>query len=127
MRKRRLGNKGQALVEMAIALPILILLIIGILEVALMANAYLTVQHAAREAVRVGITGATRNTIFARARSMASGLDSSRLAVSVEPPEVRTTGTDLVVTVSYRYKPVTPVFGSLSEISLRSRLTGRVE
>lgn len=113
--------------ELAIALPLLILLIIGIFEVALMANAYLTVQHVAREAVRVGITGATKNAIFARAHSMASGLDSSRLLVSVEPPEVRTTGTDLAVTVSYEYKPAIPIFGALSTINLRSRLTGRVE
>lgn len=129
MRKRGSRNDGQALVEMAIALPLLILVIIGIFEIALMANAYLTVQHAAREAVRVGITGASNATILVRAQSAASNLDSGRLQVEPAPPlpEARTTGTDLAVTVSYRYEPVTPLFGPLKEIKLKSRLTGRVE
>lgn len=50
-------QKGQALVEMALGLPLLLLLLLGIIEGARVAWAYITVQQAAREAARYAVTG----------------------------------------------------------------------
>ena len=50
-------NKGQALTEFALILPILLLLILGIIEGARIIWAFVTVQNAAREAARYGVTG----------------------------------------------------------------------
>ncbi len=48
--------KGQGLVEFALLLPVLLLVVLGIIEAALVIAAYLGVQHAAREAARFAVT-----------------------------------------------------------------------
>ena len=48
--------KGQGLVEFALILPALLMIILSIIEGALLFQAYLAVQHAAREAARFAVT-----------------------------------------------------------------------
>ncbi len=48
------GSKAQAIVEFAIALPILLILLVGILEVGRMIFIYAAVNNASREAARFG-------------------------------------------------------------------------
>lgn len=55
-RNVRRGN-GQGLVEFAVALPLLLFIILGLLEVARWFQAYLAVHYAAREAARYAVTG----------------------------------------------------------------------
>ncbi len=50
-------TKGQALAEMALILPLLLILLVGIFEGARIIQSYLTVQEAARIAARYAITG----------------------------------------------------------------------
>jgi hypothetical protein len=50
-------QKGQGLVEFALILPLLLLMVFGIVEFGRIFQAYLTVQHAAREAARYAVTG----------------------------------------------------------------------
>jgi len=50
-------EKGQTLVEFALILPLLLLVIFVIVESARIFQAYITVQHAAREGARYAITG----------------------------------------------------------------------
>jgi hypothetical protein len=49
-------QKGQGLVEFALIAPVLLLVILAIIEMALVFQGYLTVQHAAREAARWAVT-----------------------------------------------------------------------
>src|SRR5262249_43021853 len=49
------ADSGQALVEMAIALPVLLLLLIGVVDIALSINAYITVTNASREGTTYAI------------------------------------------------------------------------
>lgn len=127
MRKRPAGGKGQATVEMALVLPILIWLLVGLVDVARMANAYLILQHAAREAVRLGITGASDSQVTERATSAAATLDTATLSISITPAGSRTTGSDITVTISYRYR-VLALMGIIgTEVPLQGRLTARVE
>ena len=52
------GQRGAAMVEMALVLPILVMLLLGIFEFGRAYNAKITLTHAAREAVReLAITG----------------------------------------------------------------------
>ena len=46
-------QKGQSLVEFALILPALLMILLGVIEVAIVFQAYLAVQHAAREAARL--------------------------------------------------------------------------
>jgi hypothetical protein len=59
-RIRRLLNRrerGQALAEFALLAPLLVVLVFGIVDVARAYNAWVTVQGAAREGARYGVTG----------------------------------------------------------------------
>ena len=49
-------QKGQGLVEFALILPVLLMLLLAIIEMGLIFQAYLEVQHAAREAARFAVT-----------------------------------------------------------------------
>ena len=53
--RRRHTTPGQALLEFALVLPIMLLIIFLLIEAALMIQGYLTAQHAAREAARWAI------------------------------------------------------------------------
>lgn len=127
MRRRIAGSKGQATVEMALVLPILLWLLVGLVDVARMANAFLTVQHAAREAVRVGATGATDAEVEQRARDSMVTLESDRITVQITPAGYRASGSDLTVSVTYRYKVMVMFNLAGSDVTLQGRLTGRVE
>ncbi|MFA9445198.1 TadE/TadG family type IV pilus assembly protein [Egicoccus sp. AB-alg6-2] len=62
MREFRQGHEageGAAAVEMAILLPVLMLLLGGIIDFGFMLNAQISLTHAAREGVRVEAIGAT--------------------------------------------------------------------
>jgi len=49
---KRFGRRGQAIVEFAIALPVLLMLLVGIMEVGRMVLMYTLVVNASRDAVR---------------------------------------------------------------------------
>lgn len=121
------NRRGQATVEMAVVLPILLWLLLGLFDVARMANAYLSVQHAAREGVRAGIRGASDAEVEQRARDAAVALESDRTTVTISPTEPRVTGTDLTVTVTYRFRFLAMFQYAGTEAALEGRLTGRVE
>ncbi len=50
-------KRGQTLVELAVALPFLLTVLLGLFEAARWFQAYLAVQYAAREATRFAVTG----------------------------------------------------------------------
>ena len=54
--RRREGERGQTVIEFALALPILLLLLVGIFDVARMVWYTNTLAHAAREGTRYAIT-----------------------------------------------------------------------
>ncbi|MEX0786633.1 MAG: TadE family protein [Dehalococcoidia bacterium] len=60
MKKRNHGRKrerGQALAEFAMITPLLVILIFGFVDVARLYHSWVTIQGAAREAARYGVTG----------------------------------------------------------------------
>lgn len=128
--QRRAGGSGQSVVELALVLPVLCLLLLGIAEFGRLFSEYLTVQHAAREGLRLGITGGTDAQIRDRVLGMATGLNPDRLTVTISPADAaRTPGSDLQVTVVYRFQTLTPLVGSItgSTLSLQASVVSRVE
>lgn len=69
------GEKGQSTVEFALVLPIVLMLILGLLQVGVLARDQIMVLGAAREGVREAIVTPDHGAITAAARGAAPGLD----------------------------------------------------
>jgi Flp pilus assembly protein TadG len=75
-------DRGAALVEMAIILPLLLLILLGMVEFARGYNAKVTLTHATREGVRVlAITGDSA-TAIAAAEAAVIPLDPNQVSMS---------------------------------------------
>ena len=62
------SQKGQAIVEIALILPILLMLLFGITDFGRLFHAYLTLDHAGREAARVASVGTEDGVIRTKIR-----------------------------------------------------------
>ena len=71
LQKLRESNRGQALVELALILPLLLLLIFGIIEFGRVFSTQLMVAHGAREGVRQATVGASDQVIFEKVKASA--------------------------------------------------------
>lgn len=69
------GEKGQSTVEFALVLPIVLILILGLLQVGVLARDQIMVLGAAREGVREAIVTPDQGAITAAARGAAPGLN----------------------------------------------------
>jgi Flp pilus assembly protein TadG len=119
---------GQALVEFAILVPVLIVLLLGIVDIARMTGDYLVVLHGTREGVRVAITGARESEIRSRVETVTETLDRDRLSVDVSPAGgTAESGRDVEVSVVYRYQVMAITWLIGGEVPLTGRLRGRVE
>jgi Flp pilus assembly protein TadG len=100
------GESGQALVEAAIVLPVLLVLVFGVVMAGRVVHAKIAVQAAAREASRTLATapseeqGLTDAEDAARAAADGYGLSSDGLSVDLEPNGFERGGT-VTATVSY--------------------------
>lgn len=108
------SERGQALVEMALVLPVLVLLIFGIIEFGRVFNAYLIITNAAREGARAGIVGATDLKILQTVEGSATTLDTLQLTVTITPSSAyRVRGSSLTVDVDYPVTLYAPVIGNI--------------
>lgn len=119
------GERGQAAVELALALPLLALLFLVLLQVTLVVRDQVLLTHAAREAAReaavAGDAGAARRGALAGA-----ALDPRRLQVSTDGRGVA--GSRVTATLVYRSATDVPVIGALvGDVRLTAFVTMRVE
>lgn len=116
---------GQASVELALLLPVVVLLLLAVLQVGLLARDVVLVTHASREAARAAATDP--DPAAARAAATASsGLDPDRVAVTVTGRGEA--GTRVRVEVTYRAKTAVPLMGVfVGDRTIRSTATMRVE
>ena len=124
------NRKGQATVELALLLPIVLLILFGIAEFGRAFAGYLALQHAAREGARLGATGASDMEIIQRIYDSAPVLDPSRLSVTLVPAEgTRTSGDYLTVKLSYLFDFTIPIIQNItsSQASLQASLSILVE
>jgi len=100
----RSDERGQALAEFAIIVPILITLLTAIFQVGVVFNQWIQVTDAARAGARVASvsrTAANRNTLTVNAaRAAAPGLNAASLTVP-NPTSTWVQGSTVTVTVSY--------------------------
>ncbi len=115
------ADHGQAAVELALVLPVLLLFLIALLQTAFVARDQVLVQDAARAAVREASVGAGA----ARVR------DAARRALGDVEVEVRRSGgvgDPVTVIVHYREHTNLPLVGPLyPDITLHATATMRAE
>jgi Flp pilus assembly protein TadG len=136
-------DRGAELIELALVLPILLLVFAGIVDFALMFQRYLTVSNAAREGARIAVLpGYTEADVQSRVTQyVQQGIGDSTaspvaelLAVSIDPPGDTPAfpAAQVTVTMTHTYLflgPVSGFFGggSFSSITLFARSTMRIE
>jgi Flp pilus assembly protein TadG len=98
---------GQAAAELALVLPILCALLLGIAQFGIAFNNYVTLTDAtrtgARKAAIARFTGDQGAAAKAAVVNAAAGLDTSQLNVTVDDPDWTTPGTTVTVTATYPY------------------------
>ncbi len=113
-----MNEQGQALVELALVLPILLLLLFGIIEYGRIMSAGLVVTHSARDAARFGAVGATDSEIIERIRTKtAATLYDASNPTKLTINTVRTMaggGNDIQVDVSYAVTLYMPIISSIT-------------
>ncbi|HEX9060397.1 MAG TPA: TadE family protein, partial [Clostridia bacterium] len=103
------SRHGQALVEFAVILPMLILLVMGIVQFGMMLGSYLSLQNAVREGARAGITGSTNDEIKGVIISTSPTLEPGKLIITITPSgTLRTSGDTLTVKLTYNYNLTVP-------------------
>ncbi len=109
MKRRRNDAAGQELVELALLIPLLLLIAFGVLDLGRLFHASITIANAAREAARygtfdpfdvAGIVGA------AHAEAEDSGIDLSGSTIGVSCPEGCGSGLSVRVTIQYPFQLV---------------------
>jgi Flp pilus assembly protein TadG len=88
LRGRRLGEQGQSLLEMALVLPMLLALVIGIVELGRAWNVRQVITNAAREGARLAVVNSTpdEDTVQAAVESRLedAGLDPGTATIEID-------------------------------------------
>jgi Flp pilus assembly protein TadG len=109
------SERGQALVEFAFVLPLLAGLLLGIVQVGMVLNNYITLTDAARvgarKAIAVRLGGVTAADATQTVRDSAGALNQANLTVTVTDSDWNAPGSQITVTASYPYSIVIPLLG----------------
>lgn len=115
MRRRR--DRGQAAVEFAIVCPAVVVLALGIAQVAIVAGRQLTVEHLARSAARAASVAAD---------PAGAAADHVAASARLDPVDVRTSVEESTVTVEVVYLDPTsvPIVGSaIGDVRIAAQVT----
>lgn len=120
--RRRGAARGQATVEIALVLPVIVVVALAVVQVGVIVHARVMVTHAAREGVRVAAVGGTDEAVV-QAAAAAGGLSPSRVRVTVER-----SGGRVNVSVDYSAATTVPLVGAfLGSVPLTATATMRLE
>lgn len=122
MSRQDRGARGQATVELALVLPLILGLLLFLVQLGLVIRDQVLVVHAAREGARHAAVDPSLDV--ARAAAVASGrLDPDRLSVDYETDDDTVT-----VTVTYRSTTDVPIIGPLlGDVTISEATTMRRE
>ena len=124
MRRER-EDGGQASVELALVLPLVVIVLLAVVQLGLLVRDQILVVHAAREAAREAAVDASADAPR-RAALASSTLDGSRLTVSSTGRGPA--GSRVRVEVTYRAPTAVPLLGAaVGDLTLRASATMRVE
>jgi len=117
------SESGTATVELALLLPLLVVILVGMTEVAVAARTQLELLNAAREGARVAaVNPEPADAVVAAEAALGDIAADARIGVS--RPQV--VGESAVVTIVLRHR-IVPVFFGGTSVELRASATMRVE
>jgi Flp pilus assembly protein TadG len=121
-------SDGQAVVEMALVLPILLLILFGVLDLGRAIYAQFTLAQAAREGARRAIIETTTNAVIRQAvidKAVGLGVVAADITIGGS----RTAGQQVTVAVTHVFHPVTPFISNIvgSALQLRSSTSMTME
>lgn len=109
MKNRRAPARGQALVEFALLLPLMLLIVVMLFDLGRAVYYYSVLHNATREGARYGIIHPDNSAgIENAARQRAIGLDPAELTILSS----RLTGGKIQVIATYQFDPATPLVSS---------------
>ena len=121
----RRNERGQATVEAALVLPLVVILLLAVVQIGLLVRAEVLVTHAAREAARSAAVDADPQAAV-RAATLATTLDPDRMNVQVQGRNG--SGSRVQVDVTYTATTDIPLVGGLiGDVTLHASATMRVE
>lgn len=123
--RRGKEDGGQASVELALVLPLVVMLLLAVVQLGLLVRDQILVVHAAREAAREAAVDPAADAPR-RAALASSALVDSRMSVTATGGGAA--GSRVRVEVAYRVPTAVPLLGSaLGDLTLRASATMRVE
>lgn len=122
-------TRGVAVVEMALVMPLLLLLVFGLIEYALAFHALHNMTNAAREGARqMAVRGGTSSQAQAAALAELSNINATFTVTTSQAPSADGTGTDVTVHVSVPWSQVSlTIPGIATAQTLNSEVTMRQE
>jgi Flp pilus assembly protein TadG len=124
------SQKGQATVELAFSLVILLLIVFAIIDFGRIFQAYLTTNHATREGARIASLGATDLEIITATKDAAQVEQTDQLTVAVTPAkELRKRGVYVTVSTIYPVTISVPLMEMVlpNPFTVKSKTVMRVE
>lgn len=124
------NEKGQSIVELAILIPFLLIMLMGIFEFGRIMNTQLVITYASREGVRSASVGASDEEIVEIINKSLSSLNSSCVNISITPDKIsRTRGTAVSVKVEYDVDIIVPIIENIipNPLHLEAETFMRVE
>ncbi|KJR45865.1 hypothetical protein UF75_3736 [Desulfosporosinus sp. I2] len=114
IRKFRKEEHGQALVEMALVLPLFFLLLFGVIEMGRIGHAYIMISNAAREGGRLATIGKSDPVIEDSIKNAATTLNPDNLTITISPIQaLRQSGEGVTVYVEYPVQLIVPLINNI--------------
>jgi hypothetical protein len=123
-------DEGQATIEAAMTLPIVLIALLLIVQVGVVVRDAMALIQASREGARVAAVTADDDAAADAVRANAGPLDATRIVVTVDPPAgERSRGVPVSVHLSYSDRLTIPIVSKLVsfDVPLRSSATMRIE
>ena len=146
LRRRCRSERGAELIELALVLPLLLMVFAGIVDFALMFQRYITISNAAREGARIAVLpGYTEEDVITRVEQYLgedigdNGGDDPLVPVSIDPdeegPKPAFPAAQVTVTMTHNTLLLAPIWNlvglaggeSWSSIELSAHSTMRIE
>jgi len=125
------GEHGQALVEMALVMPLFLLLLFGVMEMGRVGYAYITVSNAAGVGGRMASIGGINSDIEIAVENAAPSLGLTSQNITITPTDYlqRHSGQQVTVEVTYPVQLIIPLISNVipNPVVVRSKIIMRLE